>query len=92
LTNSRDAQSPPPPPPILMKVKMLVEMHDKQLEMRRIKVTNFCEAEDKGLIQILITLDENSDALGFYLEDKQIIEDMLNLLPDKVTSLKSMAV
>jgi hypothetical protein len=67
-------------------------MHDKQLEMRRIQVTNFCEAEDKGLIQILIALDENADAIGLDLEDKQIIEDMLNILPDKINSLKSMAV
>ena len=76
---------------LLNQIETLVERHDKFLIMNNLSIIEFCEDPKKGLVLILIALDDNADAIGFDGDDKRIINEMLQIVPDKVKELKNLS-
>jgi hypothetical protein len=66
-------------------------MYDNYLMLNRITLLEFCKAEDNGLIQVLIALDDSADAIGLDYEDKEIIRQMLDVLPDRIKDLEKLS-
>src|SRR5215217_4404499 len=85
------AQIAAPPALLLKKIRTLIEMHDNYLMMNRMGIVEFCMAQDKGLIQVLIVLDDSADEIGFEYDDKEIIRQMLEIVPDKLKELEKLA-
>ena len=76
---------------LLEKIQALTEMHDKKLMMYKMDIVDFIKAEDKGLIQVLIALDDSAEDMKLDYQDKQIIKEMLDIVPDKMAILLNLS-
>jgi CHAT domain-containing protein len=83
---------PPPPQSLLEKIKILIDRHDNFLVMNRMSIEEFCMAEKNGLVQVLIALSDSADDIKLEYEDKQIIRQMLEIVPDRMRILQDLSV